>query len=64
MKHLSELMQLCIEHDAVFEVQNRTVEVIKYKGEWYPNARPIIWASCCVDDIEAIERIKEKLCKI
>ena len=61
MKTLQELLVLCIQTDAVFEVQSKTVKVIKYKGEWIPNKRPELYAKCHVDDVAALGEIYEKL---
>lgn len=61
MKQLTDLMHLCIELDAIFEIQNRTVKVIKYDGEWFPNKKPILWKVCHVDDLEGLENIYGKL---
>ena len=61
MSKLVDLMRLCIKHDAIFEVSGGNVKVIKYKGVWYPNKRPILWASCCVGDEVGLGEICGKL---
>lgn len=61
MKTLQDLLFLCIQTDAIFEVQSKTVKVIKYKGEWIPNKRPELYAKCHVDDVAALGEIYEKL---
>ena len=61
MSKLVDLMNLCIKHDAIFEIQSRTVKVIKYEGVWIPNKRPILWASCCVSDEVGLGEIYVKL---
>lgn len=61
MKTLQDLLVLCIQTDAIFEVQSKTVKVIKYKGEWIPNKRPELYAKCHVDDVAALGEIYEKL---
>lgn len=58
---LSKLLDLCIKTDAIFEVQSKTVRVIKYKGEWIPNKRPELYAKCHVDDVAALGEIYDKL---
>ena len=61
---LNQLLDLCIQTDAIFEVQSKTVKVIKYKGEWIPNKRPELYAKCHVDDMAALGEIYEKLQRI
>lgn len=61
MKALQELLFLCIQADAIFEVQSKTVRVIKYKGEWIPNKRPELYAKCHIDDVAALGEIYGKL---
>lgn len=61
MKTLQELLGLCIQTDAIFEVQSKTVKVIKYKGEWIPNKRPELYAKCHIDDVAALGEIYAKL---
>lgn len=61
MKTLQDLLFLCIQNDAIFEVQSKTVKVIKYKGEWIPNKRPELYAKCHVDDVAALGEIYAKL---
>ena len=61
---LNKLLDLCIQNDAIFEVQSKTVKVIKYKGEWIPNKRPELYAKCHVDDVAALGEIYEKLQRI
>lgn len=61
MNTLQDLLFLCIQTDAIFEVQSKTVRVIKYKGEWIPNKRPELYAKCHVDDVAALGEIYEKL---
>lgn len=58
---IHQLLDLCIQADAIFEVQSKTVKVIKYKGEWIPNKRPELYAKCHVDDVAALGEIYEKL---
>lgn len=58
---IHQLLSLCIQTDAIFEVQSKTVRVIKYKGEWIPNKRPELYAKCHVDDVAALGEIYEKL---
>lgn len=58
---IHKLLDLCIQTDAIFEVQSKTVKVIKYKGEWIPNKRPELYAKCHVDDVEALGEIYGKL---
>ena len=58
---LNQLLNLCIQTDAIFEVQSKTVKVIKYKGEWIPNKRPELYAKCHVDDVAALGEIYAKL---
>ena len=61
MNTLQDLLFLCIQTDAIFEVQSKTVKVIKYKGEWIPNKRPELYAKCHVDDVAALGEIYAKL---
>ena len=61
---LFKLLDLCIQTDAIFEVQSKTVKVIKYKGEWIPNKRPELYAKCHVDDVAALGEIYGKLQRI
>ena len=61
MTNLEKLMHLCIKQGAIFEIQSRTVKVIKYEGVWIPNKRPILWASCCVSDEVGLGEIYGKL---
>lgn len=61
MKTLQDLLFLCIQTDAIFEVQSKTVKVIKYKGEWIPNKRPELYAKCHIDDVAALGEIYAKL---
>lgn len=58
---IHQLLDLCIQADAIFEVQSKTVKVIKYKGEWIPNKRPELYAKCHVDDVAALGEIYAKL---
>ena len=58
---LNQLLDLCIQTDAIFEVQSKTVKVIKYKGEWIPNKRPELYAKCHVDDVAALGEIYARL---
>lgn len=58
---IHKLLDLCIQTDAIFEVQSKTVKVIKYKGEWIPNKRPELYAKCHVDDVAALGEIYAKL---
>lgn len=58
---IHQLLDLCIQTDAIFEVQSKTVRVIKYKGEWIPNKRPELYAKCHVDDVAALGEIYGKL---
>ena len=58
---IHQLLDLCIQNDAIFEVQSKTVRVIKYKGEWIPNKRPELYAKCHVDDVAALGEIYAKL---
>lgn len=58
---IHQLLDLCIQTDAIFEVQSRTVRVIKYKGEWIPNKRPELYAKCHIDDVAALGEIYAKL---
>jgi len=64
MNTLQDLLVLCIQIDAIFEVQSKTVKVIKYKGEWIPNKRPELYAKCHVDDVAALGEIYDKLQRI
>lgn len=61
---IHQLLNLCIQTDAIFEVQSKTVKVIKYKGEWIPNKRPELYAKCHIDDVAALGEIYEKLQRI
>ncbi len=61
MNTLQDLLLLCIQTDAIFEVQSKTVRVIKYKGEWIPNKRPELYAKCHIDDVAALGEIYAKL---
>ena len=61
MQNLVRLIELCIKHDAILEIQSKTVKVIKYKGVWIPNKRPQLWVSCCVSDETALGEICERL---
>lgn len=61
MNTLQDVLFLCIQTDAIFEVQSKTVRVIKYKGEWIPNKRPELYAKCHVDDVAALGEIYDKL---
>ena len=61
---LNQLLDLCIQTDAIFEVQSKTVRVIKYKGEWVPSKRPELYAKCHVDDVAALGEIYEKLQRV
>ena len=61
MKNLVRLIELCIKHDAILEIQSKTVKVIKYDGVWIPNKRPVLWVSCCVSDETALGEICERL---
>ena len=61
MNTLQDLLFLCIQTDAIFEVQSKTVRVIKYKGEWIPNKRPELYAKCHIDDVAALGEIYAKL---
>ena len=54
MQNLVRLIELCIKHDAILEIQSKTVKVIKYDGVWIPNKRPQLWVSCCVSDETAL----------
>lgn len=58
---IHQLLDLCIQTDAIFEVQSKTVKVIKYKGEWIPNKRPELYAKCHIDDVAALGEIYAKL---
>ena len=42
MQNLVRLIELCIKHDAILEISDGNVKVIKYKGVWIPNKRPIL----------------------
>ena len=64
MQNLFRLIELCIKHDAILEIQSKTVKVIKYDGVWIPNKRPQLWASCCVSDETALGEICGKLERI
>lgn len=64
MTNLVRLVNLCIKHDAILEIQSKTVKVIKYEGVWIPNKRPILWVSCCVSDETALGEICGKLERI
>ena len=64
MNTLQDLLFLCIQTDAIFEVQSKTVRVIKYKGEWIPNKRPELYAKCHIDDVAALGEIYERLQRI
>ncbi len=57
---IHQLLDLCIQTDAIFEVQSKTVKVIKYKGEWIPNKRPELYAKCHVDDVAALGEVYAK----
>ena len=61
MTNLTRLVNLCIKHDAILEIQSKTVKVIKYDGVWIPNKRPVLWVSCCVSDETALGEICGKL---
>ena len=61
---IHQLLDLCIKTDAIFEVQSKTVKVIKYKGEWIPNKRPELYAKCHIDDVAALGEIYEKLQRV
>ena len=61
MQNLVRLIELCIKHDAILEIQSKTVKVIKYDGVWIPNKRPQLWVSCCVSDETALGEICERL---
>lgn len=61
MQNLVRLIELCIKHDAILEIQSKTVKVIKYEGVWIPNKRPQLWVSCCVSDETALGEICERL---
>lgn len=61
MNNLNRLIHLCIKHDAIFEMQSKTVKVIKYDGVWHPNKRPTLWALCCVNDEAALGELCGKL---
>jgi len=61
MQNLVRLIELCIKHDAIFEISGGNVKVIKYKGEWIPNSRPQLWVLCCVSDETALGEICGKL---
>ena len=61
MQNLVRLIELCIKHDAILEISGGNVKVIKYKGVWYPNKRPILWASCCVSNEVGLGEICERL---
>ena len=61
MQNLVRLIELRIKHDAILEIQSKTVKVIKYDGVWIPNKRPVLWISCCVSDETALGEICGKL---
>ena len=61
MQNLVRLIELCIKHDAILEIQSKTVKVIKYEGVWIPNKRPQLWVLCCVSDETALGEICERL---
>ena len=61
MQNLVRLTELYIKHDAILEIQSKTVKVIKYDGVWIPNKRPVLWVSCCVSDETALGEICGKL---
>ena len=61
MQNLVRLIELRIKHDAILEIQSKTVKVIKYDGVWIPNKRPVLWVSCCVSDETALGEICERL---
>ena len=61
MTNLVRLVNLCIKHDAILEIQSKTVKVIKYDGVWIPNKRPVLWVSCCVSDETSLGEICERL---
>lgn len=61
MQNLVRLIELCIKHDAIFEISGGNVKVIKYKCEWIPNSRPQLWVLCCVSDETALGEICGKL---
>ena len=64
MQNLVRLIELCIKHDAILEIQSKTVKVIKYDGVWIPNKRPVLWVLCCVSDETALGEICGKLERI
>ena len=64
MTNLVRLVNLCIKHDAILEIQSKTVKVIKYDGVWIPNKRPVLWVLCCVSDETALGEICGKLERI
>ena len=64
MQNLVRLIELGIKHDAILEIQSKTVKVIKYDGVWIPNKRPVLWVSCCVSDEAALGEICERLERI
>ena len=64
MQNLVRLIELCIKHDAILEIQSKTAKVIKYEGVWIPNKRPQLWVSCCVSDETALGEICGKLERI
>lgn len=64
MINLVRLVNLCIKHDAILEIQSKTVKVIKYDGVWIPNKRPQLWVSCCVSDETALGDICGRLERI
>ena len=61
MQNLVRLIELRIKHDAILEIQSKTVKVIKYDGVWIPNKRPQLWVSCCVSDETALGEICGRL---
>ena len=61
MKNLVRLIELCIKHDAILEIQSKTVKVIKYDGVWIPNKRHVLWVSCCASDEVGLGEIYGKL---
>ena len=61
MTNLVRLVNLCIKHDAILEISDGNVKVIKYDGVWIPNKRPVSWVSCCVSDETALGEICGKL---
>ena len=61
MTNLIRLVNLCIKHDAILEISDGNVKVIKYDGVWIPNKRHVLWVSCCVSDETALGEIYVKL---